>query len=35
MADTHEPAGASDPHNLNRFVEGQAGDPKRAHAAYE
>jgi len=35
MADTHEPAGASDPHNLNRFVQAQAGDPKQALGDYE
>jgi uncharacterized protein (DUF1810 family) len=35
MADTHEPAGASDPHNLNRFVQAQAGDPKQVLGGYE
>jgi uncharacterized protein (DUF1810 family) len=35
MGDTHEPAGASDPHNLNRFVQAQAGDPKQALGDYE
>jgi uncharacterized protein (DUF1810 family) len=30
MADTHEPAGASDPHNLNRFVQAQAEDYEQA-----
>jgi uncharacterized protein (DUF1810 family) len=27
MADTSKPPGASDPHNLNRFVQAQAADP--------
>jgi uncharacterized protein (DUF1810 family) len=31
---THEPAAASDPHNLNRFVEAQAGDPKQGLGDY-
>jgi uncharacterized protein (DUF1810 family) len=35
MADTHEPAGACDPHNLNRFVQAQAGDPKQTLGNYE
>jgi uncharacterized protein (DUF1810 family) len=35
MADRHEPAGASDPHNLNRFVRAQAGDPKQGLGDYE
>ena len=30
MADTSEPAGASDPHNLNRFVQAQEDDYERA-----
>jgi uncharacterized protein (DUF1810 family) len=30
MADTHEPAGASDPHNLNRFVQAQEDDYEQA-----
>ena len=30
MADTYEPAGASDPHNLNRFVQAQEDDYERA-----
>ena len=30
MADTYEPAGASDPHNLNRFVQAQEDDYKQA-----
>jgi uncharacterized protein (DUF1810 family) len=30
MADMHEPAGASDPHNLNRFVEAQVDDYEQA-----
>jgi uncharacterized protein (DUF1810 family) len=35
MADRHELGGASDPHNLNRFVQAQAGDPKQALGDYE
>ena len=30
MADTSEPAGASDPHNLNRFVQAQKDDYEQA-----
>jgi uncharacterized protein (DUF1810 family) len=30
MADTHEQAGASDPHNLNRFVQAQEEDYEQA-----
>jgi uncharacterized protein (DUF1810 family) len=30
MADRHEPAGASDPHSLNRFVQAQEDDYEQA-----
>ncbi len=32
MANAHEPGGAGDPHDLNRFVQAQAGDYERALA---
>src|SRR5262249_23642071 len=32
MADTHEPGGASDPHNLSRFVQAQEDDYPQALA---
>jgi uncharacterized protein (DUF1810 family) len=32
MADTHEPGGASDPHNLSRFVQAQEDDYRQALA---
>jgi uncharacterized protein (DUF1810 family) len=32
MADTQEPGGASDPHNLNRFVQAQEDDYRQALA---
>lgn len=32
MVNAHEPGGAGDPHDLNRFVQAQAGDYERALA---
>jgi len=32
MAEPHEPAGTSDPHDLNRFVQAQANDYEQALA---
>src|SRR5687768_9527028 len=35
MAIANEAGGTADPHNLNRFVQAQEGDPKQAHGDYE